>query len=83
MNIATSFSYTNDILQAIGFSEDDLAHNESRKVTITPSGNFLQFKYDGDIYNVSFISDTEAFFSLEAGMEGLGEAMYYVRLSAE
>ena len=51
MNIATSFSYTNDILHAIGFPEDDLAHNESGKVTITPFGNFLQFEYDGDIYN--------------------------------
>ena len=83
MNIASSFSYTNDILEALNFPAEYLGHSENGRVTITPTGNFLQFEYDGEVYRLAFLSETEAFFSLDAGMEGQGEAMYYVRLSAE
>ena len=66
VDVNTSFSCSNKILDKIGLPEEytTLTIQETPQATMTRSGNFLQFKYDGDIYKISFISDTEAFLSI-------------------
>ncbi|MBQ7195895.1 MAG: hypothetical protein IJS40_00625, partial [Synergistaceae bacterium] len=66
VDVDASFTFTNEILDKIGLPEEDTSVNihETPQVTMTRSGNFLQFAHDGDVYKISFVSDTEAFLSV-------------------
>ena len=66
INSTFLLSLSNEIIKKLGLSEEDMSVNinETPHVTMTRSGNFLQFTYDGDVYKISFISNTDAFLSV-------------------
>ena len=86
MDINSSFLCANKILASLpGISEDDMVipiSENSRQVTMTRSGNFLQFSHDGDTYKLSFISDTEAFLAVTPDRAQVGEGEFAIRMRA-
>ncbi|MBQ7197555.1 MAG: hypothetical protein IJS40_09130, partial [Synergistaceae bacterium] len=55
--------------------------HETPQVTMTRSGNFLQFAHDGDVYKISFVSDTEAFLSVTPD-SNIAAGEFVIRFSA-
>jgi hypothetical protein len=86
MNIDSSFLCTNEILSNLpGISEDDMIipiSENGNQVRMTCSGNFLQFSLDGDVYKLSFISDTEAFLAVTPDRAMAGEGEFTIRMRA-
>lgn len=78
ININATFSFTNEFLEALGIIET-LPIQESGQLTMTKSGNFLYFELDGDIYNLSFISDNELILSVQSAKTGEGESEFILR----
>ena len=81
LNFNALFFLTSKILEDWGFSGEFAPLSESVQVTVTKSGNFLQFEYDGSIFNISFISDKEVFLSVKSDEQGL-DGSFVVRLKA-
>ena len=86
MDMNSSFLCTNEILAGLpGISEDDMVipvSENSRQVTMTRSGNFLQFSLDGDTYKLAFVSDTEAFLAVTPDRAQIGEGEFAIRMRA-
>ena len=64
----TTLFLTNKILEEfIGFDGENFSVSDTAQITMTHSGNFLQFEDDdGAVYKLSFISDNELFLYTKA-----------------
>ena len=64
----TTLFLTNKILEEfIGFDRENISVSDTAQITMTHSGNFLQFEDDdGAVYKLSFISDNELFLYTKA-----------------
>ncbi len=78
ININALFSVSNELLKDLGII-DTLPISESAQFTLTKSGNFLSFEYDGDIYNASFISENKLILSVQSSKAGEGESEFIMR----
>ena len=63
VEIDSEFTFANEKL-GIEANNISIPIKGSQKVTMTRSGNFLQFTHDKDVYKISFVSDKEAFLSI-------------------
>ena len=91
INMNASFLFTNEILADLikavpEISENDMlismSDNGKQQVTMTRSGNFLQFSLDEDVYKLSFISDTEAFLAITPDHAHVGKGEFAIRMRA-
>ncbi len=90
VNINASFLYTNAALDALmkafNITKEPFVINYTLKnITITRSGNFLNFTDENgeDIYNLTFISDSEAFLSSSSSGSNGGNGYFALNLKAE
>ena len=89
--IASSFLCTNDFISVLldyaGLPEETMSMpitSTINKATIANSGNFLRFiDSEGIIYDLSFISDTEAFLAIDETGPETGYNRLVLRLRAE
>ena len=82
MNLNTSFSLTNSFLASLGLSQETVNISETAQFEMTRSGNFLQFHDYDTTYNLSFISDTEAFLSIISNEQASVEGEFVLRFKA-
>ena len=89
MTIDSSFLLTNkffnSLVELLGLPEDTLSMpiTESGKVTMTRSGNFLNFSDEDTTCNISFISDTEVFLSISPDEGSTDEGKFVIRFTAK
>jgi len=83
MQVNASLPVNNEIFKTLlTEAQRTMTVNESGTVTLTKSGNSCRFTNDGDIYNLSFISETELILSVETGKEGEGVGEFIIKFNA-
>ena len=84
--IDISFLLTNkvldELLTAAGIANEVATISETVQAVMSVQGNFLKFADDDSVYNIIFISDTDAFISIASNETVDIEGEFFVRLRA-